>query len=174
MKKLLLPFLCLLVLVQASASAEIKKSISDKNIFISSEYRLKIDGTNNFVWLYYYRTNFTKDPRFAEFLDFSVFKSESAQTANSDITFTSKNPPSLALYKNENNIGQAFNLAEIGTTELKFLIINKSLFASAEKAALLISRKDGTTLQVEIPNDVIKEWQFIASCDLKEEYKKGI
>lgn len=182
MKKVITLVLCLLFLLQASAFAEVKKSISATQIYINSEYRLKIDGTNNFMWLLYSRmeysatNNYLKDrtPFKTEQLNFSLFRDESAKAANSDITFSSKQPPYLVLFRNGIKIGQAFNITEIGTTELTFLITNKEMLANADNITFVITRKDGTIQEIDIPDDVVKEWKFIATCNLREEYKKGI
>ncbi len=182
MKKTLTLLLCVLILLQVPAFAEIEKSISNDHISIISKYRLKIDKTNRHMWLSYYRSessaseNYLKDrkPIHQEYLTFDLSKKESASDDNSEITFSSKKPPSLVLFENGNNLGQIFNITEIGTSYLGFSIANKEALASADKATLVVPRIDGTSLEIVIPDDVLKDWIFIATCNLKEEYEKGV
>lgn len=181
MKRITFLILCLSFLFQALAFAEIGKSISANQIQLQSESRYKVNETNKSLWMLFHRSgysnsnNFLKDkkPNTTEFLFISLYKDESLKDVKTDIAFSTKSPPHFVLSKNGIDIGQPFKITEIGTDTINFSIDNKDLLINADKVSFVVTLKNGTTQELELPSEILKDWKYIITSDLKDEYKKG-
>jgi hypothetical protein len=180
MKKIIIPILCLLFLFQASAFAEIEKSLSDNHVHFQNESRYKINETNKSLWMLLSRDGFwgKSKLRINPDLYIGFYKDKSSKSMNTDaktdIAFSTKTPPYFVLSNNESAMEQIFKISEIGTDYVRFSINNKDLLVKADKASIVLTLKDGSIQKIDIPDDVLKDWKFILSCNLWDEYKKGI
>lgn len=177
MKKMLFLFLSLIFLFQATALAEVNKSISEHHFDIQSVYRYSIDNTE--IWITLSKNGFSsnsfrnKKLQISQELHIKAYNNESATGAKTDITFSTKTPPYFVISTQESNLKQSFKISSLGTTYVHFEI-DKNPLVNADRVSFVLPLKDGSTQKIDIPEDILKEWKYILSCDLWDEYKKGI
>jgi hypothetical protein len=192
MKKIIMSILCLLFLFQASAFAKVEKSLSHNVVHFQNESRYKINGTNKSLWILLSRDGYFGKSKLLINPDLYVgfYKDESPKGGNAgaktevrigvktevkaDLGFWTKTPPHFVLSNKESGTKQIFVISEISTDHAKFSINNKDLLIKADKVSIVLTLNDGSIQKIDIPDDVLKDWKFILSCNLLDEYKKGI
>lgn len=183
MKKIFPLLLCLLVLFQTTVFAEIGKTISENDIILESQFRYKIEGTDKSIWMYFNRIGYFSrilgsiKTQTSQTLLISTYlddKAMSPKEIKTDISFSTKNPPHFIFYNNGIDAGQPFKITEFGTDHITFSIADKKALLDANKAFFIVTLRDGTAQRIEIPDDTLKDWKYILTADLWEEYKKGI
>jgi len=177
MKKIIISILCLLFLFQASAFANVEKSLSHNLAHFQNESRYKINETNKSLWMVLSRDDyFGKNKlRINPSLYIGFYKDEPSKGVNTDakidIAFSAKTPPYFVLSNKESGI---FTLTKIATDYVSFSINNQDLLVKADKVSIFLTLQDGSIQKIDIPEDVLKDWKYILTCNLLDKYKKEI
>lgn len=88
--------------------------------------------------------------------------------------FTKKNQPRLVFIKNGQETVSPFTKTKMAGTDLTWYLVNANFFkgaVSADESYLELTDKDGTTVRVKIPQDVIKQWDEVINIDLNKATK---
>ncbi|VBB05611.1 Hypothetical protein LUCI_0821 [Lucifera butyrica] len=183
MKKVIILLLFILALTNSFAFAEVNKTLSDNYIGLERTYEYTINGTNKHAYVTLSRQGFfdsllgiTKTNT-SHSLYLSLFTPPNTnQSAVTDITFSTKNLPCFVTYNGETQKTYPLKVKSISTNYVGFKVDNSTLLpmVNAEKIGVVLTLKDGSTQKIEIPEDVLKDWKFIVTCNLLDEYKKGL
>lgn len=180
MKKIIVSLICLLFLFQASALAKVEKYLSHNVIHFQNESRFKINETNNSMWMVLNREEYLGKDKLRINPEFFVgfYKDETPKGMNTDVkadlTLWIKKPPYFVLSNTKYGVEKIFTISDIGIDHARFSINNKDQLVKADKVSIVLTLKDGNTQKIDIPDDVLKEWKYILTCDLLDEYKKEI
>lgn len=180
MKKVFVLLLSLLFLTSATTYAEIDKLISANYVRLQNESRYKINGTDKSLWILFSRdgtsNNSFKSSKLQtnQELFMATFKDGSSTNVKTDMVFSTKTPPKFVFANSNSDKNPPFEITGFGTDSISLSIINKASLITTDKLSLILTLKDGTTETIEIPDDVLKDWKYILTCNLVEEYKKGI
>lgn len=180
MKKIIMSLICLLFLFQASALAKVEKYLSHNVIHFQNESRFKINETNNSMWMVLNREEYLGKDKLRINPEFFVgfYKDETPKDVNSDVkadlALWTKKPPYFILSNTKSGMEKIFTISDIGIDHARFSINNKDQLVKADKVSIVLTLKDGYTQKIDIPDDVLKEWKYILTCDLLDEYKKEI
>jgi hypothetical protein len=180
MKKIIMSLICLLFLFQTSALAKVEKHLSHNVIHFQSESRFKINETNNSLWLVLNREEYLGKDKLRINPEFYIgfYRDETPKSTNTDVkadlAFWTKTPPDFVLSNTKSGMKQIFTISDVGIDHARFSINNKEQLVKADKVSIVLALKDGSTQKVDIPDDVLKDWKYILTCDLLDEYKKGI
>jgi hypothetical protein len=181
MKKIITLILCLLFLLQATAFAEIQKTVNHNgldSIDMRSDYVFPIEENNKSIWIsisrsgYFDKANTIPEEHVTYYTTINL-----AHSYKTPMSFMSGKIPFFTVVNDGIDTELVFKkIFTISNDSAIFNMNSKELkqILSADKIYTAIALKDGTTQKIEIPDDVLKEWKYIITCNLLDEYKKGI
>lgn len=179
MKKIIILVICLLSLVSGTALANIDKKITENSINFenNSDYQLNTtDKININLYRYgYFDSMFgIKRTETVHILGLSLFPAPPYMST--EATFTTKNIPFFLIFNKELETKLTFKISSISSNYISYEVDNKILqkFVTADKVSLVLPLKNGSTQKIDISEETLKEWRFILTCNLWDEYKKGI
>lgn len=179
--KTMIILLLALCLFHGTASAEVNRSLSEKFILLNSQTEYNINGTNTKVFITMDKHGFLdnssgniKLQAMQNLFFFSLWNPSNSPAAA--ITFSSKNTPYFIIYNNGNEEMQRFKIDTIGANYLSFNVNNTTLqpLIQADKVAVVLTLKDGTTDEISISDEVLKDWKEIINSDLLQEHQTRI
>ena len=180
MKKFIILVICLLTLVSGTALAKVDKSMSENGVNLMSnlEYQFnstdKISITLNRYGYFDRLLGMTKTETIHNLMLNLI--PIAPPCISTEVTFTTKNVPYFLIFNKEVGTKQTFKISSISSNYISYEVDNKNLqkFVAADKATLVLPLKNGSTQMIEISEETLKEWRFIITCNLWDEYKKGI
>lgn len=179
MKKIIILVICILSLVSGTALANIDKTITNNNcINFSNQYQYQINNTktmNISLSRYGFFDNMLGIMKTVTLHDLTLCLM-STSLNNSPEAFTSKEVPFFIIFNKEVESKLTFKTKSISNNIISYEVDNKKLrpLITAERVNLVVPLKNGPTQTIEIPEEILKEWRFIITCNLLDEYRKGI
>ncbi|MDL2280409.1 hypothetical protein LJC10_00950 [Selenomonadales bacterium OttesenSCG-928-I06] len=183
MKKIVLLLIFLFVFAMP-ASAEIFKMVASKNIIIYSQHGQVIEKKNDASYIVF--IEFAKSPG-ALIKSFSVKHAYiSIYTRTTDyvshknfnplIVFSLQNPPKFEITKN--NLTETFVIpkkdTDLASHQIRHYLNSKNnaTFGTAEKISVLLPLSDGTEMRIDLPEEIIEEWNYVYNADMSKEKKE--
>lgn len=180
MKKIIILVICLLTLVLSTAFAKVDKTLTGNSINLvnSSDYQLNnTDKMNINLSRYgYFDSMFgLKKTETIHNLGFFLYPI-APPYISTEVTFTTKNVPFFLIFNKDIENKLTFKIMSISNNYINYEVNNKQLttLVSAEKVNLILPLKNGSTQTIQIPEETLKEWRSIITCNLWDEFKKGI
>lgn len=177
MKKILLLILGFILAAQGVTYAEINKNMVHTNMYcIESYYRdtLKINENNNYlIQLYVQKYNNIKG------INVIIFATPENKEQNNDYTsfvFSVKNPPymqiisqdtkkDLPLFRKVTGVNKEYTDGSIDRKSVTEALLGDTVY-------VVFMTKEGKEVRVEIPETILKEWQYVITADMRKIKKK--
>ena len=193
MKKILLVLVCFIFtsfIFTTPASAEIIREAGRYEVSIFSQYSQILQEKNNEKYLVFIEfAGYKVGYAFANAQMFSI--NIYTRTTNfvhvnqfePNMVFSFKTPPKLeisdkiptGLFTGLNLPKEAISLVNknstVGDYSLNYYIPGDMLekFVEAKKINVILPFNDGTELRIELPEEIVKEWNYVANADLGKE-----
>ncbi|MDU2064368.1 MAG: hypothetical protein E6713_05950 [Sporomusaceae bacterium] len=173
MKKILFLTFCFLFLLQVSAFAEIDKTITNTNyISISSQYAYSLADEKKTIWLTLTRSSYSTNSYTDNSLQISLahhykFPMAFAPNKRPYLILSTNDADKLLMLKDFRSLSYTSDTFGIDAEQVKQIL-------SASKIFIAIDLADAPSLKIEVPSEILKEWNYLLTCDLRDEYNKGI
>lgn len=184
-KKIFLILICLLVVFAQPASAEVRKTIDRNAVVISSGYSKVISLSEKGDVGYAIRITLRRHmllrgdivsslPSFSVSIRSFAFLTSSPSTEfdpdkhfKNLVVFSVKTPPNFETGKGDSFERFTLNGKPSGISSNHITYgPNKKIFATAEKIAIVMPVSDGTEIRIELPGEVVKDWNYISTADM--------
>lgn len=199
-KKIILLLICVFVFT-TPASAEIRKTVNNHGIFISSVYAQTIAEKDDaqYVIGFVLERHKLNSGLIASTPDFNLSIKAFAISATSPsttfapdkhfdplIVFSFKTPPKFEITKD--NSVQTITITDKTGIDDNNIIYNLDkkgfwgeprgkmaiILPTAEKITIIMPFNNGTEMRVELPEEIVKEWNYISTADMRKEKKEAL
>lgn len=180
MKKIFILLMLFILAMPMNGEAKIDKSTSKDHIQLTSGYSIILDKKDDKEYVFYVHfsrniTNFGWPVR-SQYYNLGLSAFDYNIGFDKTIVFSHKNTPKFEFLKNNSVkiIVIPKKKTFLSTSQISYSKINSFAdeIKDAEKITIIMPMSDGSTKRIELPEEIVAEWNYIMNANMHDEKKE--